>query len=83
MNPDTLEFLDGYDRWYKSTQPPGGAAETEKLTRAGKQKQVKKLIDVLGEVIKKVEWIKHAKKQHEIFGGDYFKQHYCNEPFPE
>jgi len=37
MNPDTSEFLDGYDRWYKGLQPAGGMAEREKL-QGGKMK---------------------------------------------
>ncbi len=31
MDPDTSEFLDGYDRWYKNLPSPGGAAEMKKL----------------------------------------------------
>jgi hypothetical protein len=38
MNPDTSEFLDGYDRWYKNLPSPGGAAEMEKL-KGGKMKE--------------------------------------------
>lgn len=38
MNPDTSEFLDGYDEWYNNLPSPGGQAEIEKL-KGGKMKE--------------------------------------------
>jgi hypothetical protein len=51
MNPDTSEFLDGYDRWYKNLPP---AKISEEMQRAFKKKQIKELIEVLKEKIKEV-----------------------------
>ena len=31
MNPDTSEFLDGYNEWFNNPSPTGGAAEMKKL----------------------------------------------------
>lgn len=38
MNPDTSEFLDGYNEWYNSLSPAGGAAEMDKI-KGGKMKE--------------------------------------------
>lgn len=49
MDPDTSEFLEGYNNWYNNLSPAGINEETQ---QAIKKKQIKELIEVLVKIKK-------------------------------